>query len=170
MRIAPRRLRSASGRAGRTSEPAGARADIGVGKNIAAGRPGGKPRLPRAEIEGRTAGLGATPRRGGDHPVPVLLVEPAGSDALPAFRRAVVVRSGRLEKAFALGEDWPNAFSFCPSWSAWMTSRPSRPAATPRETTFSGSRYQIGCAMTDSPPALRMAAIASSRLHFGFGT
>src|SRR5450759_4928163 len=82
MRIAPKRLRSASGRAGRTSEPAGARADIGVGKNIAAGRPGGKPRLPRAEIEGRTARLGATLRRGGDHPVPVLLVELAGSDAV----------------------------------------------------------------------------------------
>src|SRR5258708_28822209 len=45
------------------------------------------------------------PRCGrGDHPVPVLLVEPAAADAFPALRRAVVIRAGRLQKAFPLGE------------------------------------------------------------------
>jgi hypothetical protein len=43
MRIAPRRLRSASGRAGRTSGPVEARADIGGRKNIAERNPAGDP-------------------------------------------------------------------------------------------------------------------------------
>ena len=66
--------------------------------------------LPGAEIEGWPARLGAAHRRGGDHPVPVLLVQPARSDALSSLRRAVVVRSGRLEKALALGEGRERVF------------------------------------------------------------